>query len=87
MVDVGRSMSEKINEPIKVVARFEKGRLLPLSFLWKNQCYKVDQIDLVHFSWQGSARIYFFSTRGGGAKYQLVFNSQTFGWRLAQLEA
>lgn len=80
-------MTEKINEPIEVLVKFEKGKLIPFQFSWRGQNYPLKKIEFVHFSEKGNARLYFFSAVGAQANYQLVFDSQRFTWRLGKVEA
>jgi hypothetical protein len=80
-------MAEKINEPVEVWASFAKGKLRPLRFHWRGRAYPVRKTEFVHFSQKGAAKRYYFSVVAPGATYQLIFNSQTFGWRLAKVEA
>ena len=80
-------MAEKINEPIEVWASFDRGKLRPMRFHWRGRAYPVRKTEFSHYSQKGDARLYFFSVAGPGAVYQLVFNSQTFGWRLVGAES
>lgn len=79
-------MIEEINEPIQVVVKFDKGKLCPLCFFWRSRDYLIKKVEFVHFCHQGSAKLYFFSVVSQEANYQLVFNSQTFSWRLNKIE-
>ena len=79
-------MTEEINEPVEVTAKFAGGRLTPLLFCRQGRDYLVEQVEFVHSTNEGEARLYFFSVSGLGAIYQLVFNSQTFVWYLKGLE-
>ncbi len=79
-------MIEKINEPVQVIAKFEKGEVKPLYFSWQNRDYQVKKIEFVHSHSQGAAKLFFFSVVGIGANYELIFNSQNFTWRLGRIE-
>ncbi len=79
-------MSEEINEPILVTAKFEKGQLTPLLFFWRGRDYRVSRVDFVYASCRGEAKFYFFSVSGDGTRYQLVFNNRTFDWKLGKVE-
>ena len=83
---VKREMTEEINEPIQVIAKFKKGQLVPIRFSWRNRNYPIQRVEFIHFRNQGEAKLYFFSAIGDEANYQLIFNSQTFGWRLGKIE-
>lgn len=79
-------MTEEINESIQIVAKFEKGKLSPLHFSWRGRNYRIERVEFVHFRHQGKAKLYFFSAIGAEANYELIFNSQTFSWRLGKIE-
>ncbi len=80
-------MSEEINEPIQVVVKFERGQLLPLCFFWRGRNYPVKKVQFIYFRSEGESKIYSFSLASDGANYLLVFNSQSFCWRLKQIES
>ncbi len=79
-------MMERINEPIQVLAKFKKGKIYPLKFSWRGRNYQVQRVDFIHFTHQGEAKIFFFSAICSEANCQLIFNSQTFSWRLGKIE-
>lgn len=79
-------MIEKINEPIQVVVKFDKGELVPLFFSWRNRDYRIKKIEFVHSHHQGAAKLFFFSAAGAEANYELIFNSQNFTWKLGKIE-
>jgi len=79
-------MIEKINEPVQVIARFEKRVLSPLFFSWRHRDYRIKKIEFVHTHHQGTAKLFFFSALGTEANYELIFNSQNFTWRLGKIE-
>ncbi|MCJ7793128.1 MAG: hypothetical protein MUP45_04075 [Candidatus Marinimicrobia bacterium] len=79
-------MIEKINEPIQVIAKFEKGVLSPLFFSWRQRDYQVKKIEFVYTHHQGTAKLFFFFALGIEANYELIFNNQNFTWRLGKIE-
>lgn len=80
-------MSEEINEPILVTAKFEKGRLTPLLFFWRGRGYRVDGVSFAWAAKRGEAKLYYFNCRATRAQYQLIFNDRTLDWRLGRVEA
>jgi len=79
-------MIEKIDEPIQVIVKFEKGILSPLYFSWRNRDYRIKKIEFIHSHYQGTVKLFFFSAIGAEANYELIFNSQNFTWRLGKIE-
>lgn len=79
-------MSEEINEPVLVTAKFERGKLIPLSFAWRGRGYRVDGVNFFYAVRKGEAKLYYFNCRAVSAQYQLVFNDKTLDWRLGRLE-
>ena len=85
-LSVKEQMIEKINEPIQVIVKFEKGVLSPLFFSWRHRDYRIKKIEFVHAHHQGTAKLFFFSALGIEANYELIFNNQNFTWRLGKIE-
>ena len=79
-------MAEIINEPIKVLVEFDRGRLTPRLFTWRNRDYSVRRVEFVHSVREKGDRVYRFSVTGSGAGYHLTFNSRALTWRLSAIE-
>ena len=79
-------MTEAINEPIEVIAKFAGGKLTPLFFHRRGRKYRVESVEFVHSVKEGETRFYHFSVVGSGTLYRLIFNSQAFVWRLSAAE-
>jgi len=79
-------MTENINEKISVLVAFMPNKALPLSFLWQNQKYSIDKVNLVHSSYDGRGKIYYFSVMSAGNYFKLCFNTEKNFWLLAEAE-
>lgn len=76
---------EEINEPIKVLASFDAGRLRLHTFLWNDRIYKVDRFNLLHISKDGAGQRYHYCVSSAGSDYQLRFNPIDLEWRLEKV--
>lgn len=78
-------MYEEIDEPIRVTAKFEGARLIPLSFTWKHDEHAIKQITFVWSESQGEAKLLLFSVTDGANTYELSYNTKTLEWLLAKV--
>lgn len=76
----------EILEPINVWVFFKGNLIQPWCFFWKSRQIKVDKINLVHTSKEGSNVFYHFSISSGGNFYRLKFDSKTMQWFLEAVE-
>lgn len=76
----------EISEPIDVWVFFEKSHIKPALFFWKGRKIKIEQINLVHTSKNGSSLIYHFSVSAQGNFYKLKFDLTTLKWCLESVE-
>ena len=58
----------------------------PWCFFWKNRKIKVEKINLVHTSKNGTDTFYHFSLSSGGNFYRLKFDSQSLKWFLEEVD-
>lgn len=79
-------MSVSICQPVTVVALFEKGSFRPIIFRWQNRKISIDTIEFTWQTTQGRAKLFHFSAATAGAIYELVFNNQSLGWMLQEVE-
>lgn len=79
------TMHEIINEPIKVLARFNGNSIDPLAFEWRGKRYSVEDIDLVHIAREGDGRVYYFDVTNDPNHFSLSFHTRTMGWKLNEL--
>jgi len=76
----------EIQEPIDVWVLFQKNFIRPFSFFWRGRQIKVDKINLIHTSKNGSQTFYHFSVSSGGNFYRLKFDTQKLKWFLEAVE-
>ncbi|MFH0936787.1 MAG: hypothetical protein V1808_00650 [Candidatus Daviesbacteria bacterium] len=76
----------EILEPINVWVFFKKSLVSPYLFFWNNRQIKIDQINLVHTSKDGSSLFYHFSVSSGSNFYQLKFDTAKLQWFLEEVE-
>ncbi len=70
---------------IIVQCLFDKSRLIPQSFSWRNRDFPIQKIN---FSWKDKQErdtLYFFSVSTAGGAYEIVFSQETLSWRLNKL--
>lgn len=76
----------EIQEPINVWVFFEKNLIKPYCFFWRGRKIKIDKINLVHTSKEGSSIFYHFSVSSGGNFYRLMFDTKSLKWSLEMVE-
>lgn len=76
----------EISEPIDVWVFFEKSAIKPHTFFWKDRKIKIETINLVHTSKEGSSIVYHFSVSAGGNFYKLGFDTFKMKWFLEAVE-
>jgi hypothetical protein len=76
-----------IEEPIKVAAVFEGGKLTPVRFRWRGRAKRVRAVTGRWTSRDGTDTIHHFAIMGDDdVYYEISFSTQTFVWRLEKLE-
>ena len=76
----------EILEPINVWVLFEKSAVRPLVFFLKGRQIKINKINLVHTSQNGSSTAYHFSVSAQGNFYRLAFDTKSLKWFLEAVE-
>lgn len=76
----------EILEPINVWVFFKGNSIEPWCFFWNKRQIKVDKVNLVHSSKEGSNIFYHFSVSSGGNFYKLRFNLNSLTWNLEAVE-
>ncbi|MCL6472438.1 MAG: hypothetical protein K6T91_06450 [Firmicutes bacterium] len=74
-----------IHEPIEVSAVFTKGRLKPISFVWKRRYYKIDSITGVYKYFVGASKCYGYIVRSGSDLYEISLNTGEMVWQLEKI--
>ncbi|MGH1362077.1 MAG: hypothetical protein ACRBF0_00880 [Calditrichia bacterium] len=77
---------EDVFETIEVITHFQRGKIIPLRFLWNGRAYPVKHI---HSRWQeriGSTTQIHFSVRSETTDcFELIFDSADYSWQLARV--
>ncbi len=76
----------EILEPINVWVFFKGSSIEPWCFFWKSRKIKIDKVNLVHTSKEGSNIFYHFSVSSGGNFYRLKFDTQKLNWVLEAVD-
>ncbi len=79
------NMHEKVNEPIEVLVKFNKNRVEPTFFKWRDKTYRVEKINLVHQERLGSDKIYYFSVSDAANFFRLAFSTRDLSWKIEEL--
>ncbi len=77
-------MLEQINEPVDVVAKFIKNKLIPIKFLWKGREIAILKINLTWSTFEGRNKFYFFAVSDSTNYFKLQFNSDNLSWTLLE---
>lgn len=84
-VEVCRVETVSIDEMVRVAAAFDKRRVKPMWFRWRNRYYKVKSVNYTWSSNHGSAQLHHYSVTDGLNTYELKFNSNTLEWMLGEV--
>jgi hypothetical protein len=78
-------MHQKIDEPIEVEVVFLKSRIIPRSFSWRSIIYRIKNLGLVHDTFIGREKVYYFSVSDGVNFFRLRLNTNSLQWRLEEM--
>ncbi len=76
----------EISELINVWVFFKGSLIQPWCFFWHSRQIKVDKINLVHSSKEGSNIFYHFSVSSSGNFYKLKFDTNKLNWMLEAVD-
>lgn len=76
----------EILEPVNVWVFFSGNQIKPHTFFWKGRQIKVEKVNLVHTSKDGSNIFYHFSISSGGNFYRLRFDTSKMKWSLEAVD-
>lgn len=76
----------QISEPVDVWVFFKGGAVKPWCFFWRGRKIKVDKINLIHTSKNGSNIFYHFSLSAAGNFYRIRFDVSKLKWILEGVE-
>ena len=78
-------MIESIEEPIEVLARFDRGALLPFRFRWNQSVFKIAKVTSTWEDREGQYRRCFFAVLTESNDYfEMRFHVQDFSWILSK---
>lgn len=71
---------------VSVTARFSRGEISPLAFLWKGRTYKVSSITARWAKRAGAVIEHYFAVQSEGPDvYELELSSETLAWKLVRI--
>lgn len=76
----------EVQEAVDVWVLFTKSKIQPISFFWHGRQIKIEKINLVHTSKEGSNIFYHFSISSGGNFYKLKFDTTKMNWILEAVD-
>ncbi|MHB0997964.1 MAG: hypothetical protein ACYC27_01860 [Armatimonadota bacterium] len=74
-----------IEEDIRVGVAFDKRKIMPLWFKWRDRYYKVSAVNFTWSTNTGAAKLRHYSVTDGINTYELCFNSRTLEWMLGRV--
>ena len=78
-------MIESIQEPIEVLARFERGKLLPFRFRWNQSVFRIAKVTGAWEDREGQhLRLHFSVLTDNDDYFELRFHSGDFTWILSK---
>lgn len=76
----------ELQEPINVWTLFKGNTITPHIFFWQGRKIKVETVNLVHTTKEGSATRYHFSVSSNGNFYRLGFELTKLKWFLEAVD-
>lgn len=78
-------MYEAIQEPIEVLAAFNKGQIKPLSFKWRQRVYKIAKVTQKWSSPAGKYRLHHFGIVDTQENFfEICYSEEDLSWSMAQ---
>ena len=78
-------LTEKIGEPIRVIASFSAGAVKPVRFHWQGRTYQVESINGQWLDRQANNYSLHYSVQAGQETYYIHFSSQDVQWWLDEV--
>lgn len=78
-------MHEILNDPIDVTVTFSGHRIFPQMIVWNKKQYKIKRVNLVHSTYEGSKRIFYFSVSDLTNFFKLKLDPDFLEWTLVEL--
>ena len=81
-------MPEAVNESVSVTlwSNHVTRKVLPYSVYWNGRRYHITTIGLHHTLREGRRLFHIFSVSDGATFFKLLFDSETLGWKLIEVE-
>lgn len=78
-------MLETIDEPVEVEVLFGAIKIMPQRFWWQGREVLVKKMNLMHSTFAGRVKIFYFSVSDSTNYYKLEFNTEKLTWRLKEV--
>ncbi len=77
----------KLDQPIKVLAKFIEGSIRPCKFAYEGRTYEIKAINGSYLSKKGRLPLYFFSveTKQSPDVFELAFSFEDLNWYLKKI--
>ncbi len=69
-------------ETVEVVARFQKGKIIPLYFILSGNRFDISRINYSWIERKGRERVFYFSVSDKSDNYCLFLDVEAMSWRL-----
>jgi hypothetical protein len=80
-------MAIVIDEPVKVAAVFSRGTIRPVWFAWNGRQVRITETTFIWTTFERSSTVCHFSVSDGKGLYEITFNKENLGWRIASTES
>lgn len=82
-------MPETINESVSVTlwSNHKTHKTLPYSLYWNGRRYIINTIGMHHTIREGRRLFHVFSVSDGSTFFKLIFDSETLGWKLIEVDS
>lgn len=74
-----------VDENIRVGVAFDKRKVVPMWFMWRDRYYRVKSVAYAWDTSQGVSTLHHYSVTDGINMYELQFNATTLDWSLGQV--
>ncbi|MEK9130718.1 MAG: hypothetical protein AAB429_01230 [Patescibacteria group bacterium] len=74
-----------LDDPIEVLASFERKQVRPLRMKWQEKIYNIKQVNLIHTGREGTKRLFYFSVSDDANAFKLKLDPDILEWRLVEL--
>ncbi|MEN9389472.1 MAG: hypothetical protein RLY61_556 [Candidatus Parcubacteria bacterium] len=78
-------MYERVNDKIEVLVHFTLEKPIPLALIWKGRKFKIQDINFVHVSHEGKAKIMEFALSSPKEAFNVKFNLEECSWTLCEV--